>query len=123
MHLGLPAHLERALQRSARLCYLCCAALLHFDDCRPVCASSHAPGYGAAVQGFRVPCAARDLYAGGGPDRSFAVAVQTELHVAGTHHRAIGPARLLYLAKEGNHMSSNLFGTKSRSEERRVGKE
>ena len=62
---------------------------------------------------FGYPRAARDLHVGGGPDRSFAVVVQTELHVAGAHHRAFGPARLLYLAKEGNHMSSNLFGTKS----------
>src|SRR5450759_574237 len=113
MHLGLPAHLERALQRSARLCYLCCAALLHFDDRRPVRATSHSPGYGAALQGLRVPGAARDLHVGGGPDRSFAVVVQTELHVAGAHHRAFGSARLLYLAKEGNHMSGNLFATKS----------
>src|ERR1035438_7423649 len=113
MHLGLPAHLERALQRSAGLCYLCCAAVLHFDDRRPVRATSHSPGDGAAVQGLRVPRAARDLHIGGVPHRNLAVAVQTELHVAGAHHRAFGPARLLYLAKEGNRMSSNLFATKS----------
>src|ERR1035437_4885227 len=95
MHLGLPARLERALQRSARLCYLCCAALLHFDDRRPVRATSHPPGYGAAVQGFRVSSAARDL------------------HVGGAHHRTFGPDRLLYLAKEGDRMSSNLFAIKS----------
>src|ERR1035437_9443253 len=113
MHLGLPAHLERALQRSARLCYLCCAALLHFDDRRPVRATSHPPANGAAVQGLRVSRAARDLHVGGGPDRNFVVVVQTELHVAGAHHRTFGPARLLYLAKEGDRMSSNLFATKS----------
>src|ERR1039457_6508791 len=113
MHLGKPAHVKRALQRSARLCYLCCAALLHFDDRRPVRATSHTAGHGASVQGLWIPRAARDLHIGGGPDRSIAVAVQTELHVAGADHRAIGPAGLLYLAKEGNHMSSNLFATKS----------
>ena len=102
MRLGLPAHVERQLQRSARLCYLCCAALLHSDDRRPVRAPSHTPGYGAAVQGLRVSRAARGLHVGGRPDRSFAVDLQTELHVAGPHHRAVGRARIFYLAKESN---------------------
>jgi len=100
VHLGLRAHVKRALQRPARLCYLCCAALLHSDHRRPVRATSHSPRYGAAVQGYRVPCATRRLPAGSGPDRSFAVDVQTELHVAGPDHRAPRSARLFYLARK-----------------------
>ena len=108
---AVAAHPQRQLQRPARLCYLCRTALLHPDDRRPVCAPPHTARHGPAVQGLRVSGAAGGLHGGGGADRSFAVDVQAGLHVAGTHHRAAGPARVFHLAKESDRMS--LFATKS----------
>ena len=67
---AVPAHAQRTVRRSARLCYLCSSAVLHPDDCRPVRAAPHATGYGASVPGLRLPCAAGGVHCCGGSDRS-----------------------------------------------------
>src|SRR6185437_9430204 len=74
---------ERAVRESAGLCNSCGAGVLCADDPGVVCAAAQAAGGGKAVQGIRVPSAARAVYRHGSVDLWCTVAIQTSVHLAG----------------------------------------
>jgi APA family basic amino acid/polyamine antiporter len=89
---------QRTVQRSARLCYLCSSAVLHSDHRRPLSTPPHTPRSGSSLPCRRLPGAPRPVYAGGRCHRSFVVDQQAHVHGTRVDSGVAGSACLLSVA-------------------------